>query len=319
MRHETHPSVTSRVDHDTSLDDELDRQHEQQHDSRRRRNFLMGGGAVFLAAATAAGVLFFGGSGKEVEKTEPRHEPGTSAPAHPNASATGEAAPTPTEVAPGNWDAATVPLYADIDGDGKVETYTGQEALAQAFELRVDDYADPDDAAAAFVERVNTLLNWGNDRTVDQTYIKANVQSSNGEWGGTAAIREDYVVPAFNEALFGTPDGIDVVNDQREAWMATQLDLARQTGSRWAQSDENQYPYFLKYEVDESKSGVAHLGGEEAKGYYQYWVDVKTVDNTEKADLPPELGAAPVEGETTWSVALQQQGETWKVVGVGFK
>jgi hypothetical protein len=321
MSHETRPSVTKthpELDHGYDEDET----HEQQSTNRRRRNFLIGAGATF-ATIVLAGGLALGLKGGDAEKTEPRQEPGTSAPANPNASnpPAGEKTAEPTEVAPGAWTAENVPLVADIDGDGTNETYTGQEALSKAFELKVSDYATSDEAAAAFVGRVNTLLNWGNDPTTDKKYIDAGVTSRDGEWGGTAAVREDYVIPAFNQAVFGAPDNVEILNDQKEGWMQTQIDLARQTGSRWAQSDDHAHPYVLSYEVDKSegRTGIERYAGDKANDFHQYWIDVKTKDNTAAAELPPELGAAPVEGETTWSVAMQQQGDTWKIVGIGFK
>jgi len=321
MSHETRPSVAKTHPELVDTDYDQEEEHEQQSSLLRRRRFLIGAGATF-ATLMLAGGLALGLRGGDSESTEPRADAGTSASANPNT-----AAPTPAETAstapetnPANWNAENIPLYTDIDGNGTPETYTGQEALVDAFELKVADYANPDDAAAAFVSRMNTLINWGANAETRKTYQDAGVASKDGEWAGASAVREDYVIPAFNEAMFGTPqNGVDMTNDQRESWMQTQIDLSRQTLSRFAQSEGNQYPYFMKYELDESRAGVEHLGGEEAKGYYQYWIDVKAVDNTAEAQLPPELGAEPVEGAPTWSVGLQRQGDTWKVIGVGNK
>lgn len=320
MRNETRPSVTARPELDNQGYEE-EEQHEQQSDTRRRRRFLIGAGASF-ATLLLAGGLAFGLKGGDAEKTEPRQEPGTSASANPGTETQPpvETTPPAAETNPANWTAENIPLYTDIDGDGKPETYAGQEALVQAFELSTAKYKDPDAAAAAFVGRMNTLINWGSDPKANKTYIDANVMSKDQEWGGTAAVREDYVIPAFNQAMFAPGEnGVSIVNNQQESWMQGQIELARQTGARWAQSYENQHPYFLKFELDESRAGVEHIGGEEDKGYYQYWIDVKAVDNTAEAELPPELGAEPVTGAPTWSVALQRQGDSWKVIGVGNK
>ena len=321
MSHETRPSVTHQTHPELDHEYDEDEAREQQSSLLRRRRFLIGAGATF-ATLMLAGGLALGLKGGDAEKTEPRADAGTSAPANPNTAAPSpvETTPPAAETNPANWTAENIPLYTDMDGNGSPETYTGQEALVEAFKLKVSDYATPDEAAAAFVGRMNTLINWGANAETRKTYQDAGIASKDGEWGGASAVREDYVIPAFNQAMFGTPEnGVDVVNNQQESWMQTQVDLARQTLSRFAQSETNQYPYFMKYEIDESRAGVEHLGGEEAKGYYQYWIDVKAVDNTPEAQLPPELGAEPVEGSPTWSVALQRQGDSWMVIGVGNK
>lgn len=322
MSSETRPSVTRNFD-PGHYEDDAERQQEK-HDKKRKRNFLIGGAATFLAAATAAGVLALGGNKEPVEKTEPRQEPGNSAPATPGVEtpAPAETVPAAPEADPANWTPETIPLYADLDGDGTHEAYTGVEGLIKAFELKVSDYPTADEAAAAVVERVNMLVNWGADAEVRKKYQDANINSKDNEWRGAAAIREDYVVPAFDKALFGDPENIGTIpNDQRESWTERQVGFARQTLARFAQSENNPNPYRMQYKINKDKKGIEHIGGDEANGYFHYWIDVTASDNTSEADLPPELGAEPVKGDTTWSVALQRKSDTdtWEIVGIGTK
>jgi len=264
------------------------------------------------------GVKALGGSN---ESPEPRTEPTVSAPLNP-----GEVNPTPeasasaptAETDPRNWTAENVPLMVDSNQDGTFETVTGVEAFREAVEISVADHRDWRSAAEALIDRTNAVVNWGASREEFDMYYDVDYTSRDGQRIGSPALKVDFVYPAAQEALFGTPQrGETVSGSSTSEWFETQQTMSSQTMGRSNRSQrDGGEAYQFAYNLDSTKGDnqiVLHTFNEETNTA-TFTMYIRFDDNAEQATLQSD--ETSVEGNQTWNVAMQQQDGVWKVIGI---
>lgn len=289
---------------------------------KRYRKALIAAGAVATAGATLAAGLAFGLKGNSGEKngssSNEGQRPVATASANP-----GETNPsTPAaEAGPDSWNADNLPISIDIDGNGTPESFTGKEQLAQALSLEVAKYPTAEEAAKALVERFNTVVSFGTNAEAAAKYDK--YLSADKERLGVGAVRQDVVLPAFTEALVGSPeDGAQVMASPDE-WTTWVEETAQEVGHRW-QTTKEQTPYKYSCTLNTAKTedGVVFNSGDPASGLEHGTIFIKCLDNLDETDLGSRqladgtVGYNSLNSKQAWFVDLQQKDGKWKVVGM---
>ena len=199
--------------------------------------------------------------------------------------------------------------------------FTGKEQLAQALGLEVAKYPTAEEAAKALVERFNTVVSFGTNAEAAAKYDK--YLSADKERLGVGAVRQDVVLPAFTEAIIGSPEDGAAVMASPDEWTAWVEETAHEVGHRW-QTTKEQTPYKYSCELNTAKTegGVVFNSGDPASGLEHGTIFIKCLDNLDETDLGSRqladgtVGYNSLNSKQAWFVDLQQKDGKWKVVGM---
>lgn len=237
---ETHPSVTKpetpKVD-----EQEIDA---PDRPNRSRRAFLIGAGSTAAALALAGG-LFIGLKG-DGEKTEPRSEPGTSAPANPNTPTPSVTESTPTTLELNN---NTVVL---VGADG--EAYQGREAYVAANELTEEKYPETSDRVRAFVEvGMNTWVNAGNTPKDTELYEGTPpYTSADGQRYGSGGVAQDFYQPSIQHALVGSGEFLsdNISGATPDDFVRFMNEFNFENIALWNKAEDDKVPFRGEFKVE---------------------------------------------------------------------
>lgn len=237
MSHETRPSVTKAEN--PLVDDEQEVDAHEKPKNRSRRAFLIGAGSTAAALALAGG-LFIGLKG-DSEKTEPRAEPGTSAPASP-----GQQTPSAAETAPATPELNQQNFPFVLNG----ETLSFEDFLDKA-EVTREEYPTPEAAIKAYFEE--GVTGWINAGNTKEEYAKYNGSyiTPDGETYGLPGTAKWFYTPAYQEALIGAGDYLsdNLPGQDPERFSLDQAELHRQNAAFYAQTQDEAHPFRAEYEL----------------------------------------------------------------------
>jgi hypothetical protein len=206
-------------------------------------------------AAALAGVGGYAASHKGGEKVEakPSQPPVATAPLSVETSAPALETPSaaaPVETDPKLWTEKNIPLPFDTNGDGKPETSIGVTGLEETLKSKMEQYGSAEEVFRNFPELLTAWVNWGNSPELERTY--ADFVSPDGERIGVAAAAE-LVDKAIINSIFGTPKNGAVVRTSPDGFIKEMIELRRKTGTRYAQTRDNEDPYWVKLTLDPTK------------------------------------------------------------------
>lgn len=284
-----------------------------------RNTIALGAAGATLAAGIFVGAKVFGGNEGPSKEGQ---RPVATAPANPGQTHEATPSASTSETNPDSWTAENLPLSIDIDGNGSVENFTGKEQLVKALSLEVAKYPTPEAASKALLERFNTIVSWGTNTEADAKYD--GYSSADHQRVGVGAAKQDVLLPAFQEALVGTPaDGAQVM-ELPDNWASWVNDTAQEVNHRWIITKDQAHPYKYSCAADTSKAngGIVFNSGDEATHLKHGTIFVKCTDNLDQTDLGSRQMADGTQGynslksKQSWFVDLQQQDGKWVVIGM---
>jgi hypothetical protein len=267
----------------------------------------VGAASVALAAGAFVGVKALG------------HEGGPSGP-QPTAAGSRTPGAESSPSASASETAPALPGPISIEIGGETRTFTSKAELTEAFRLEMAKEATPQEAGQALLQGFNSVVNFGLNEKDAATF--GNYASADGERLGIGALKQDVIIPAYLDAIVGTPAG-GAVMESPDAWSKWVTDTAQEVTHRWfTTKDQVPYTYSCEFNTAKGEDGMVFDTGDAANKLEHGTLFVKCTDNLDQTDLGSRQLADGTQGynsltsKQAWYVDLQQQGQDRKLVGM---
>lgn len=281
---------------------------------KRYRKALIATGAVATAGATLAAGLALGLKGSEGNSSSKEGQgPVATASANP-----GEASPSASSSEAG----PKLPKAISIEIGGKTVTVQSKEELAAAYSQEFSKAPDSREASKTLIDELNSVMNYGlneADAAAFDSYA-----SADGQRLGVGALKEDIVIPAYLEAVTGSPANGAAVMESPENWSQWVHDTAQEVTHRWLTTRNSGVAYEFSCAINTAKpeGGMTFDSGDPASGLEHGNVFIKCTDNIDETDLGSRQLADGTQGYNSLTskqllhVDFQKQGDQRKLVGM---